>query len=134
MDQRGGTYALFLKMEQPAKISIGRLGTFSFPAGYYVYVGSALGSGGLKARLARHQRGDKKLHWHIDYFLAHACIVGIHTNGSGKRLECKWAQALLSVPEAQVIAPRLGASDCDCPTHLIYIGKDSALSLAFSTK
>ncbi|MBM4035886.1 MAG: DUF123 domain-containing protein, partial [Planctomycetes bacterium] len=25
---------------------------------------------GLEARIARHQRRTKRLHWHIDYFLA----------------------------------------------------------------
>jgi len=120
--QSCGTYALLLELEQPAGITIGRLGTSFFPAGYYVYVGSALGSGGLAARLARHGRQNKKLHWHIDYFLVHARIVGIDTDDSGQRLECAWARTMLSRPGAQVVAPRFGASDCTCPSHLIYWG------------
>ncbi|MBC7262431.1 MAG: GIY-YIG nuclease family protein [Chloroflexi bacterium] len=134
MNQQGGTYALILKLEKETRIRIGRLGTFSFPPGYYVYVGSALGSGGLQARLARHQRSDKKLHWHIDYLLAHARIVGIQVDHSGKQLECRWAQLLLSEPWAQVVAPRFGASDCRCPTHLIYAGKDYVRSLALDSR
>lgn len=134
MDQLSGTYALILKVEKETRICIGRLGTFYFPSGYYVYVGSALGRGGLKARLARHQRGDKKFHWHIDYFLVHACIVGIQVDSSGKRLECHWAQALLNTPGAQIIAPRFGASDCCCPAHLIYAGKDRVYSLALDSR
>lgn len=134
MERQTGTYALYLKIEQETKISVGRLGIFVFPAGYYVYVGSALGSGGLRARLSRHQRGDKKLYWHIDYFLLHANIVGVQVDSSGERLECRWAQALLSVPGAQVIAPRFGASDCRCPAHLIYTGEDNAFSLAFGSR
>ncbi|MGB9879850.1 MAG: GIY-YIG nuclease family protein [Anaerolineae bacterium] len=134
MDQQGGTYALILKLEKETQIRIGRLGTFSFPPGYYVYVGSALGSGGLQARLARHQRSDKKLHWHIDYLLAHARIVGIQVDHSGKRLECRWAQVLLSEPWARVVAPRFGASDCRCLTHLIYAGKDYVRSLALGSR
>jgi Uri superfamily endonuclease len=117
-----GAYALFLQLEQDTPIVVGRLGTFCFPTGYYVYVGSALGSGGLSARLARHRRQQKRLHWHIDYLLAHARIIGIQTDASGERLECVWARKWLDTPGVQVIVPGLGASDCGCPAHLIYLG------------
>ena len=122
MKQSRGTYALLLELEQPTEITIGRLSTPFFPAGYYVYVGSALGSGGLAARLARHGRQDKKLHWHIDHLLVHARIMGIGTDDSGQRLECAWARTMLSRPEAQVVVPRFGASDCTCLSHLTYWG------------
>lgn len=115
-----GTYALFLQLEQDTSIVVGRLGTFAFPSGYYIYVGSALGSGGLSARLARHQRRQKRLHWHIDYLLARARIIGVRTDASGERLECLWARKWLDTPGVQVIVPRFGASDCACPTHLLY--------------
>jgi len=117
-----GTYALFLQLGQDTPITVGRLGTFSFRVGYYVYVGSALGSGGLSARLARHHRQQKRLHWHIDYLLARAHIVGILADTSGERLECAWARKWLDTPGARSIVPGFGASDCDCPAHLIYLG------------
>ena len=116
-----GTYALILELDQETVITVGRLGTFRFPAGYYAYVGSALGSGGLAARLARHRRQDKRTRWHIDYVLAHARIVDVRVDESGQRLECTWARALLSRPGAQIVAPRLGSSDCACPSHLVYL-------------
>lgn len=117
-----GTYALFLQLEQDMSVAIGRLGTFCFPRGYYIYVGSALGSGGVPARLARHRRQQKRRHWHIDHFLAQARIVGVQTDASGERLECAWAREWLATPGAQVPAPGFGASDCACPAHLVYIG------------
>jgi Uri superfamily endonuclease len=58
-DAEPGTYALLLKLDKQERITIGKLGTFDFPAGYYLYVGSALGPGGLRARLARHRRGSE---------------------------------------------------------------------------
>ena len=122
-----GTYALILELDQETVITVGRLGTFCFPAGYYAYVGSALGSGGLEARLARHRRQDKRIRWHIDYVLAHACIVDVKVDDSGERLECAWARALLSMPGAQVVAPRFGSSDCACPSHLVYLGSSGRL-------
>jgi len=60
-----GTYALLLELDQQTVITVGRLGTCSFPAGSYVYVGSALGSGGLSARLAHHRRPVKRFHYSI---------------------------------------------------------------------
>ncbi|MBN1810373.1 MAG: GIY-YIG nuclease family protein [Anaerolineae bacterium] len=103
-----------------ADICVGRLGWFHFPAGWYVYVGSARGPGGLAARLARHLRPLKPLHWHVDYLRAHASPVEIwYATGAQKR-ECAWARALLGLPGASVPVPRFGASDCRCSTHLIH--------------
>ena len=125
---RRGTYALLIQLNQDITIVVGRLGTFRFPAGYYVYVGSAMGPGGLEARQARHRRREKALHWHIDYLLAHAEIVGIRTDESAERLECRWARDLLSRPGAEVVAPTMGSSDCACPSHLIYFCGEEPLS------
>jgi Uri superfamily endonuclease len=117
-----GTYALLLKLERGAEIAVGRLGVESFPAGYYVYVGSALGPGGLAARLARHRRSQKKLFWHIDYFLTRARIVDTLQDASGQRLECCWVCRLMRIPGAQVVVRGFGASDCRCSSHLIFVG------------
>jgi Uri superfamily endonuclease len=119
-----GTYALALWLAQPATIAVGRLGEFTFPAGYYLYVGSALGPGGLKARLARHlrrQASDKRIHWHIDYLRERAAWVGAWAQASARRLECRWAAAVLRRPGAQVVAPGFGASDCRCRSHLVHL-------------
>jgi len=105
------------------------LGKLKFPAGRYVYVGSALGSGGLAARLARHRRSEKKLHWHIDYFLRHARILAVRVDGSGLRLECAWVRRMLRSPGTRVAARRLGASDCRCPAHLLFLGEQTRISL-----
>jgi len=117
-----GTYALLLQLESGANVTVGRLGTMFFPAGYYVYVGSALGPGGLAARLQRHLRAKKRLFWHIDHLLTQACIVTWLVDDSGRRLECAWARALVSTLGVQVAVPRFGASDCRCATHLAYVG------------
>ena len=50
------------------KLTVGRLGTFLFPVGRYIYTGSAKRS--IEARIARHLRKKKTLRWHIDYLLA----------------------------------------------------------------
>ena len=63
-----GSYALICQLEKAEAICIGRLGIFSFEPGHYIYVGSALGPGGLAGRLERHLDKDRQVsHWHIDY-------------------------------------------------------------------
>jgi Uri superfamily endonuclease len=118
-----GTYALVLHLEHREEIAVGKLGTFIFPAGYYLYVGSALGPGGLEARLARHRRRDKKLRWHIDYLLEHAQLVEVWSTASTTKLECLWAQAARKLPGSEMPVPGFGSSDCRCPSHLIYLAE-----------
>ncbi len=115
-----GTYALVIVLPRAQMIRVGALGAFRFPRGYYLYIGSALN--GLSARIARHlRRRDKKRFWHIDYLLEYARVIDVWARESTARLECRWARAALAQPNARVIAPRFGASDCDCATHLVYL-------------
>ena len=42
MKREKGSYVLLIALDKDATVAVGKLGTFSFPAGYYLYVGSAL--------------------------------------------------------------------------------------------
>lgn len=119
-----GTYALGLRLPRPGALQIGALGFWQFPAGDYVYVGSAWGPGGLAARVGRHLRGDGKPHWHIDTLRPHTSPITVWAAPQVRR-ECDWAAVLLKLPSASVIVPRFGASDCRCAAHLIYVGAQS---------
>jgi Uri superfamily endonuclease len=111
---------LILHLPCPATVDVGRLGRFQLPDGWYVYVGSARGPGGLAARVSRHRRSSKPLHWHVDYLRVHAHPVAVwYAIGDGKR-ECAWAEILSRLPDASIPAPRFGASDCRCLAHLIH--------------
>ena len=68
MTARAISYQLWIALRRPLDIEVGRLGVCRFPAGVYVYTGSAKRN--LEARIARHCRKDKTLRWHIDYLLA----------------------------------------------------------------
>jgi HEAT repeat protein/Uri superfamily endonuclease len=119
-----GTYVLALWLERARRISVGRRGEFAFPAGWVLYVGSALGPGGLAARLARHRRrfaSGKRPHWHVDYVREHAVWGGAWARPAGERLECAWAAALSQRPGARIVVPGFGASDCRCPGHLVHL-------------
>ncbi len=120
LPDRPGTYVLVLRLARPTTIGVGRLGRFSFPPGWYAYVGSARGSGGLAARIARHLRSPKPLHWHVDYLRADARPVEVWYAVGIRKRECVWAQALFDLPGASVPVPRFGASDCHCQAHLVH--------------
>lgn len=115
-----GVYHLVLHLPIPTALRVGKLGTFRFPAGYYVYTGSAMG--GLRARLGRHRRQGKKLWWHIDYLLTRAQIVEVVEVPTRRRVECDRNQRVFGMAGACQAAPGFGASDCGCGSHLAYLG------------
>jgi Uri superfamily endonuclease len=110
-----GSYILIIKLEQDKTIQIGKLGKIHFKKGFYVYVGSALN--GLKQRINRHIRKNKKKHWHIDYFLDFAEVVEILFKESETKIECNIAKTL---EKKLVSIPDFGCSDCRCKSHLFY--------------
>ncbi len=115
-----GTYVLLLHLPIDEKITIGKLGTFEFPAGWYTYVGSAFGSGGLVARLKHHLKPVEKPHWHIDYFRRTAHLQEIWLSPGSERREAVWVDLMLAIPGASIVAEGFGSSDTDRESHLIY--------------
>jgi len=113
-----GTYILTIKLDGNADITVGKLGRFTFPSGYYLYFGRAMN--GLNARISRHLRKDKKLHWHIDYLLQKANIVDICCFESEKQLECRLCLEAMRLPGANIPIMGFGSSDCRCKSHLLY--------------
>ena len=111
-------YQLTLRLKEDAQIAIGRFGTCCFPAGDYVYTGSARRN--LEARIARHCRQDKKLRWHIDYLLAAPETSIIHI-ARFTQTEC----AINQQQAGSILIKGLGASDCHagCGSHLKYLGR-----------
>ena len=124
-----GSYGLWLELKEPSTLGIGKLGVFYFPAGHYFYFGSALCSGGIKARLGRHLMGGEKVHWHIDWFKPVAKVRGyFYELGEAKARECLWSRALTE-REGRVIARGFGASDCteSCKAHFVYLGEEEKI-------
>ena len=110
-----GTYVLVMHLPRMAEVQVGALGRVRLPAGYYLYVGSALG--GLWQRLERHLASSKRRHWHIDYLLEVMAIVEIWYREGNERFECAWAQAFTASEHLEPV-DGIGASDCACRTHL----------------
>jgi Uri superfamily endonuclease len=115
-----GTYAVVLRVSGCPEIAVGKLGVLAAQPGFYVYVGSALGPGGLAARVGTHYRHAKRLRWHVDYLRAVADVEEVwYATGKSHR-ECRWANALRRLPGASVPLTGFGTSDCGCPSHLCF--------------
>ena len=88
--------------------------------GAYLYVGSAHGPGGLRARLGRHLAGAGRPHWHIDYLRATARPLGVLVRCDSRRQECAWSRWLLH--QGAAVVAGFGANDCRCQGHLYHAG------------
>ncbi len=124
-----GTYALICFLAQVRTIQVGKLGRFQFQRGYYLYIGSAFGPGGIKARVHRHLKKHKKQRWHIDYLRKHAHLDQVWYSKNPTRQECQWSQHFESIPCFSSPVPRFGSSDCHCRSHLFYCQKSPDLSV-----
>ncbi len=123
-----GSYILVIRSERQAVVSAGRLGTVHLKRGWYLYVGSAFGPGGLAARLAHHLRPSERRHWHIDYLLDGRAVREVWYRCGARDLEHHWAQALLTHPAAQAPVAGFGATDCRCRSHLIGVARRQDLA------
>ncbi|MHA1609805.1 MAG: GIY-YIG nuclease family protein [Candidatus Njordarchaeales archaeon] len=124
-----GSYILILEVLREFKIRVGKLGEYIITPGLYAYVGSALGPGGLKARVLRHFNRLKKKKWHIDYLTTHDSVKirGVVLILESKKLECALADDLLR-KGALVIIPKFGSTDCNCAAHLLKIDRETLLA------
>jgi Uri superfamily endonuclease len=112
-----GSYILFIHIIEQIPVSFRRK-TAVLEPGYYLYIGSAYGGGGLSSRLHRHIRKSKKKHWHIDQVTMSksSSIEGIAVS-IGKDNECEIAQKLSKI-EGMNSIEGFGNSDCNsCSSH-----------------
>jgi Uri superfamily endonuclease len=119
MKSEPGTYALILRSHSKAIIQVGLWGQLALKPGYYIYIGSAFGPGGVRARVLRHYRKIKSTHWHIDYLRQFVCPTVAWYNHEERRLEHKWAQVLSRMSCMSPIKG-FGCSDCKCYSHLFH--------------
>lgn len=114
-----GTYALVLHNRQHTGIQVGRRGRIEIRPGYYIYIGSAFGPGGVRARVLRHCREVKSRHWHIDYLRECAVPVAVWCSYHRVRLEHRWARRLETCRDMTPVEG-FGCTDCQCTAHLFY--------------
>jgi len=118
-----GTYVLVLRSDKTETLNVGRLGEVLIRPGFYLYVGSAFGPGGLRARLSRHWQGSPKMHWHIDYLRRYTEPEAVWFEQHRSRQEHRWVVTLSRGRNIEAALPKFGASDCRCTTHLFFSGQ-----------
>ncbi len=119
--RRPGIYALIIEVPSPLRVKVGSLGAQLFSQGCYVYIGSAKGPGGLRARVLRHLSAEKRVKWHIDYLLTSGARVfaAVYAEERGEP-ECVLTP-LLEERGFKHWVPGFGSSDCKrgCRSHLL---------------
>lgn len=112
-----GSYVLLIRLASPCDVVL-RGENHMLRPGLYAYCGSAMGPGGLKARIARHRRRDKTVHWHVDQITTRAPVlkVGVSFDLS----ECDLMGQLLQQPGVCIPVVGFGSSDCRvCESHFL---------------
>jgi Uri superfamily endonuclease len=123
-----GTYILILEALSERRLPVGALGALDLEPGFYAYVGSALGPGGLRGRLAHHHGRARSPRWHIDYLRRHAALREIWFSVGLARREHLWAAALANSHGVVTPFAGFGASDCGCRAHLFRFPRRPRLS------
>lgn len=114
----GGAYVLGLRLGEEVPVALTRPAPGSLMPGWYLYMGSARGSGGIRARVKRHFRQGKKLHWHIDRLTAVSAEMAALAVAGG--YECDLVGKLLDHPRFEVAVAGFGNTDCRlCESHLL---------------
>jgi Uri superfamily endonuclease len=115
-----GTYTLVLNSSIQNQVAIGKLGSILLKPGFYVYVGSAFGPGGLRARTNHHLRYSRRPHWHIDYLAPSLRLHEIWYTYDPTRREHQWAEIHANSRRTLIPLPGFGSSDCGCLSHLFF--------------
>ena len=117
-----GTYVLIASVAQMKRLEIGSLGRFDIIPGFYAYVGSAFGTGGLRARIGHHLGSTAAPHWHIDYLLGIAEPIEAWFSTASQELERHWAGLLEKAPNSRIPIAKFGSSDYhrSRSSHLFY--------------
>lgn len=119
LNSQSGTYAIVLRCSDEVRISIGRLGESQLRTGHNIYIGSAFGPGGVRARVLRHNQREKRRHWHIDYLREHMSLVEAWYTHDFERREHRWVDVMNDMSLALFLTG-FGSSDCGCYSHLFH--------------
>ncbi len=123
-----GSYLVVLRLSAERSIPVGWLGTRTFPAGYYVYVGSAMQH--LSKRVARHRTGRRtRKHWHIDYLREISEYVTTYVVREPRRRELEIVAEIAAIATGSI--PAFGSSDSPHPSHLFRFDEDPRTDAQF---
>ena len=124
---RKGAYLLLLGLDAPVRVDIPTLLAIRCSIGWYLYAGSASGPGGIGARLARHFRMSKKMHWYVDRLMEAAAER--NALAFPAEAECSLVAKLDRSEKFEIPIRGFGSSDCRiCESHLLrWTGDESGV-------
>jgi Uri superfamily endonuclease len=120
---QGGSYILVLQSDSDEMVGIGRLGDMKLRPGFYLYVGSAFGPGGLRARVGRHAERRKPLRWHIDYLRTQVRLKAVVFSIDVQRHEEDWSRQIQGWADTSIPLSGFGASDSQAASHLFFLAE-----------
>jgi len=115
-----GSYLLVLESVDHQQIEVGCLGSLQLRPGFYLYVGSAFGPGGVRARVSHHARVAERCRWHIDYLRKVCRLNEIWCSYDSIRREREWVGILEATSRLTIPMTGFGASDHPGKSHLFY--------------
>ncbi len=126
----GGLYVFLLRLQSASTLTVGALGEHHFPAGWYMYTGSAKKN--LHKRVERHWSVKPARRWHFDYLstaLDSEPVGAIVVPNAAGISECELNRRIGDLVGNHAPVPRFGASDCraGCPAHLYFSGAPVSL-------
>ena len=122
-----GSYVLILQSRRRRRVQIGRLGDLVQQPGFYLYIGSALGPGGVAARVAHHQRCSTKPRWHLDYLRPGVEPIEVWYCCDSHSRETPWTRAIYTLSGATLPLAGFGASDTPDISHLFYFASQPSV-------
>ena len=105
-----GAYVLIIELAEPIEVTLRGKPKTILQGGRYLYCGSAKGSGGIRARLSRHMRPDKMIHWHVDLLTDAGRVTGAWTFPGRDECELVWRACRTYLPQSAVSAARTARS------------------------
>ncbi len=114
-----GAYILWITLAESTALPP-RFGDTVLQPGHYLYLGSAHGPGGIRARCARHLKRDKTRHWHVDWLTTRAETTRAFAAPHGS--ECNLTVSLSKAFNLKAPVKGLGSSDCThCHAHVLCV-------------
>lgn len=113
-----GAYVLALRLAETVSIGLPGSVAGQLTPGWYLYAGSARGTGGIRARVRRHFQHHKPLHWHIDWLTVRSVEMAALAVADGD--ECDLVDKLLGGDCFDTALAGFGSTDCRrCMSHLL---------------
>ena len=113
-----GAYILALRLGETINVELPRIDAGQLRPDWYVYAGSARGSGGIRARVRRHFQDTKTMHWHIDLLTVNSLEIAALAVAGGH--ECELVGKLLDSLQFKVAIRGFGNTDCQYyESHLL---------------